>query len=73
MKSSVSVRISISLSFGKEENDLDTITVNNIPYSVIRLLGKGKGGYSYLAQRNGRQYVIKQIHHEPCDYYTFGN
>ena len=73
MKSSVSVRISISLSFGKEENDLDTITVNNIPYSVIRLLGKGKGGYSYLAQRNGRQYVVKQIHHEPCDYYTFGN
>lgn len=52
---------------------MDTITVNNIPYSVIRLLGKGKGGYSYLAQRNGRQYVIKQIHHEPCDYYTFGN
>ena len=52
---------------------MDTITVNNVLYNVIRLLGKGKGGYSYLAQRDGKQYVVKQIHHEPCDYYTFGN
>ena len=52
---------------------MDTITVNNILYSVIRLLGKGKGGYSYLAQRDGERYVVKQIHHEPCDYYTCGN
>ena len=49
------------------------VPVNNVTYNVIKLLGKGKGGYSYLAQRDGRQYVIKQIHHEPCDYYTFGN
>ena len=42
-------------------------------YSILRLLGKGKGGYSYLAERNGVQAVLKQIHHEPCDYYTFGN
>ena len=48
------------------------VPVNNVTYNVIKLLGKGKGGYSYLAQRDGRQYVIKQIHHEPCDYYTFG-
>lgn len=40
-------------------------------YSVIRLLGHGKGGYSYLVEREGRQYVLKQIHHEPCDYYRF--
>lgn len=39
----------------------------------IRLLGHGKGGYSYLAERNGKQYVLKQIHHEPCAYYNFGN
>lgn len=37
------------------------------------MLGKGKGGYSYLAEKDGKQYVLKQIHHEPCDYYTFGN
>ena len=48
-------------------------TVNNISYRIICLLGKGKGGYSYLAERDGQRVVVKQIHHEPCDYYTFGN
>ena len=47
--------------------------VNGEPYRVLRLLGHGKGGYSYLAERGGRKVVLKQIHHEPCDYYTFGN
>ena len=50
-----------------------TVNVNNIEYEIIKLLGKGKGGYSYLVERNGKPYVLKQIHHEPCDYYTFGN
>ena len=49
------------------------LTVNGAEYNIIKLLGKGKGGYSYLAERNGRTFVLKQIHHEPCDYYTFGN
>ncbi|MBQ6233793.1 MAG: hypothetical protein IJJ80_09840 [Clostridia bacterium] len=40
---------------------------------MLRLLGHGKGGYSYFAEREGKQAVLKQIHHEPCDYYTFGN
>ena len=40
---------------------------------IIRLLGHGKGGYSYLAECGGRNVVLKQIHHEPCDYYSFGN
>ncbi len=52
---------------------MGNISVNGIEYQIIRLLGKGKGGYSYLAEREGRQVVLKQIHHEPCDYYTFGN
>ncbi len=47
--------------------------VNGKEYSIVRLLGKGKGGYSYLASDGERQYVLKQIHHEPCDYYQFGN
>jgi len=43
-------------------------------YQLIRLLGKGKGGYSYLAEdAAGERVVLKQIHHEPCDYYSFGN
>ena len=49
------------------------MTVNGISYAVIMLLGHGKGGYSYLVEKDGRQYVLKQIHHEPCSYYTFGN
>lgn len=47
--------------------------VNGQEYQILRLLGKGKGGYSYLAEREGRQVVLKQIHHEPCDYYQFGD
>lgn len=49
------------------------ITVNGIPYQIVKLLGHGKGGYSYLVQRDGREFVVKQIHHEPCNYYTFGD
>ena len=49
------------------------LTVCGTTYHIIRLLGHGKGGYSYLAECDGRQVVLKQIHHEPCDYYTFGN
>lgn len=50
-----------------------TIAVNGKPYRVVKLLGKGKGGYSYLVDDGGRQYVLKQIHHEPCAYYQFGD
>lgn len=52
---------------------METLSVNGVEYELVKLLGKGKGGYSYLAQREGMQYVLKQIHHEPCSYYTFGN
>ncbi|MBR4655055.1 MAG: GNAT family N-acetyltransferase [Oscillospiraceae bacterium] len=51
----------------------ECLTVCGKTYRLIRLLGKGKGGYSYLAESDGQQVVVKQIHHEPCDYYTFGN
>ena len=49
------------------------VTALGETYRIIRLLGHGKGGYSYLAEKDNRQLVLKQIHHEPCDYYTFGN
>lgn len=52
---------------------MNKIYVNGKEYSVIKLLGKGKGGYSYLVSDGSHQYVLKQIHHEPCDYYSFGN
>lgn len=51
----------------------DLLHVRGVEFEVKALLGKGKGGYSYLVERDGTSFVIKQIHHEPCDYYTFGN
>lgn len=51
----------------------DYLTVGNEKCQLIKLFGQGKGGYSYLAVWQKRQVVLKQIHHEPCDYYTFGN
>lgn len=50
-----------------------TLTVNNRSFQVVKLLGKGKGGYSYLVTEGENAYVLKQIHHEPCDYYQFGD
>lgn len=49
------------------------MTVNDAEYIVLKLLVKGKGGYSYLMTDGEARYVLKQIHHEPCEYYTFGD
>lgn len=55
-----------------KENEI--VNVLNNKYKVIKLLGHGKGGYSYLVKdENNKSFVLKQIHHEPCDYYNFGN
>lgn len=50
-----------------------TVRVGDFSVKVEKLLGKGKGGYSWLAVCNGHEYVLKQIHHEPCSYYVFGD
>lgn len=47
--------------------------VNGKKYEIEGLLGKGKGGYSYLAFVDKKPVVLKKIHHEPCAYYQFGN
>ena len=52
---------------------MQKMCVNEKSYEIIRLLGHGKGGYSYLVTNGTKEYVLKQIHHEPCDYYQFGN
>lgn len=49
------------------------MVVNEKEYEILKLLGKGNGGYSYLASDGTQRYVLKQIHHEPCGYYQFGN
>ena len=51
----------------------EEVSVNHKLYKIIKLLGHGKGGYSYLAEHEKSLVVLKQIHHEPCSYYTFGN
>ena len=52
---------------------MEIMTVNSREFVVKKLLGKGKGGYSYLVTDGAGAYVLKQIHHEPCDYYQFGD
>lgn len=49
------------------------VTVNGKVYRIIQFLGKGKGGYSYLVEEGLNRCVLKQIHHEHCAYYQFGN
>lgn len=56
-----------------QEIVMEMMTVNGREFSVKKLLGKGKGGYSYLVTDGKEEYVLKQIHHEPCDYYQFGD
>ena len=38
-----------------------SMKVNGKEYEIIKLLGKGKGGYSYLASDGEKKYVLKQI------------
>lgn len=52
---------------------MKTLQVNDKEFEVIKLLGKGKGGYSYLVTDVKNWYVLKKIHHEPCSYYNFGD
>ena len=40
----------------------ETLSVNGKTYRVLRLLGHGKGGYSYLVTDGEGQYTLKQIH-----------
>ena len=48
----------------------DEISISDIKYTIVKLLGHGKGGYSYLATTDNKKYVLKQIHHEPCSYWN---
>ena len=48
-------------------------TLNGKRYEVLGFLGKGKGGYSYLVTDGAGRYTLTKLHHEPCDYYTFGD
>ena len=43
--------------FGMEDNMEKSMKVNGKEYEIIKLLGKGKGGYSYLASDGEKKYV----------------
>lgn len=49
------------------------IVIRGTAYRVLKLLGHGKGGYSFLVESSEGQFVLKAIHHEPCSYYSFGD
>lgn len=48
------------------------INIKNKQIEIVKFLGKGKGGYSYLAKDENREFVYKKIHYEPCAHYQFG-
>ena len=50
-----------------------SMSVNGNYFTGIKVIVIGMGGYSYLVSDGEHNYVLKQIHHEPCSYYTFGN
>lgn len=47
------------------------VEVNGMIVEIIKHIGKGKGGDSYLARFECRNVVYKQMHYEPNDTYTF--
>ena len=52
---------------------LETIDTALGKIEILRPLGKGKSGYSFLAEWQGQPVVFKRMHHEPCPYYTFSD
>jgi len=56
-----------------ELHEGDIVQMHDRSLTVLKLLGHGKGGYSWLATDGIEQYTLKALHHEPCDYYTFGD
>ena len=44
--------------------EIKTLSVNGKEYEIIKLLGKGKGGYSYLATDGKNKYTLKVTSHK---------
>jgi len=47
------------------------IDINGNTLEIVKHIGKGKGGNSYLATYKNRQVVYKEMHYEPNDTYEF--
>jgi len=52
-------------------NNNKQVNINGNPLEIIKHIGKGKGGNSYLATYENRHVVYKEMHYEPNDTYTF--
>ena len=52
---------------------MQTIKLSEGTFTISRLLGKGKSGYSWLIENSDVKYVLKRMHNEPCAYYKFGD
>ena len=48
-----------------------TIQIDGKTLEIIKHIGKGKGGNSYLSTFENRNVVYKEMHYEPNDTYTF--
>ena len=55
------------------EINIETVNTTLGKVSLLRILGKGKSGYSFLARLNDQLVVFKRMHNEPCPYYTFSD
>lgn len=51
----------------------EIITTGIGPLTIIKNIGKGKSGYSYLADAGNDIVVFKLMHSEPCPYYHFSD
>jgi TP53 regulating kinase and related kinases len=49
----------------------ESVETNNGSLKIIKSLGKGKSGYSYLAESEHKNLVLKVMHDEPVPYYSF--
>jgi len=63
--------ISVIYNWYRWDMENTRVKVDGIEYEIIRLIAKGKGGYTYIAKNDDISVIVKQIHHEPCDYFQF--
>ena len=56
-----------------EVREQQKISLKTRSLTVVRRLGKGKSGHSWLAEDDRSKFVLKIMHEEPCAYYKFGD
>ena len=60
------------MNYGKNEIINTKFETKHGNFIIKKQLGKGKSGYSYLAECDNQNFVLKLMHNEPCEYYSFG-